>query len=147
MFEKGNTYWKQIANWGRGNERKYIPETLWAKALEYFDWIISNPWREQTVSAGKILSIEKPRPMTIYGFCSFANMTFDTYNNYRKEDAYLDITTRIDDIIRDYKLCGAEAGAFHPNIVARQLSLADKQEVKEESTITKICFGEEDQGL
>ena len=130
-FKQGNTYWKLAKGFTPGTEKKYAPDELWVKAVEYFKWVEDN----------------KMRAMTITEFCVFAGITSQTFFNYEKEQAYFDITARIRDIIYSQKFTGAAAGLLESNIIARELGLADKQEIKQDSTITTVMFGNEDKGL
>lgn len=147
-FKQGNTYWKLAKGFTPGTEKKYTPDELWVKAVEYFKWVEDNPLLEEKVfGTGFKDTVNKMRAMTITGFCVFAGITSQTFFNYEKEQAYLDITARIRDIIYSQKFTGAAAGLLESNIIARELGLADKQEMKQDSTITTVMFGNEDKGL
>lgn len=127
---KGNTYWKLSKGWAVGNDKSYTPAALWDKAVEYFNWIDKNPLHESKgFSNGLILEMTKLRAMTIKGFCLFAEISTQTFTNYDKEDAYFAITAKIRDIIYTQKFEGAAAGLFETNIIARELGLADKQQL------------------
>lgn len=63
--------------------------------------------------------------MTIRGFCLFAGISRQTFLNYEKDERYLDIVTRIKDIIVE----GASADLFNVNIIARELGLAEKTDM------------------
>lgn len=148
MGAKGNTYWKLAKGFAQGAPRKYTPETLWEKAVEYFRWVEDNPlYEEKLFGSGFSGTISKMRAMTINGFCLFAQMDTSTFSDYEKQKAYSGIIARIRSIIYDQKFTGAAAGLFETNIIARELGLADKQEVKQESTITTVTFTHEDEGL
>jgi hypothetical protein len=129
---KGNKYWEFREKHGRSH--KYTPDELWNEALEYFEWVESNPLKEEKVfhAQGIITKAEvsKMRAMTVTGFCLFADIDPTTFENYRKTDDFIRITTRIDSIIKSQKFEGAAADLLNPNIIARDLGLKDKQDVE-----------------
>lgn len=127
---KGNTYWKLAKGWGVGADRKYTPDELWNKALEYFEWIDKNPLKEEKVfGTGLSMKVAKMRATTIIGFCIFANISRKTLSLYEADEAYVHITTRILDIIYTQKFEGACADLLNSNIISRELGLTDKHDV------------------
>ena len=52
-----------------------------------------------------------------------------TWQDYTEKDDFSAVTTRIEDIIYEQKFTGAAADLLNPNIIARDLGLADKKEV------------------
>lgn len=131
---KGNDYWKLVKGWKNGADLKYNPDELHDKSIEYFQWVEDNPlYEEKPTSRGDIVKVKKMRAMTIKAFCLFANISFQTFENYSKDKAYVDITTRIRDIIYTQKFEGASADLLNSNIIARELGLAEKREVTEKS--------------
>lgn len=126
---KGNEYWKLAKSWGR--DKSYTPDLLWGKALEYFEWVERNPLKEEKVfSNGKRLKAGKIRAMTVRGFCIFAQIATSTFQQYEEHKDFSVITARIRDIIYSQKFEGAAAGLLESNIIARELGLADKQNVE-----------------
>ena len=68
--------------------------------------------------------------MTIGGLCLFLDISFETWSDWRKNRPDLsDVITRAEQIIRTQKFEGASAGLLVPQIIARDLGLADKQEI------------------
>src|SRR5690554_3253930 len=128
---KGNQYWKLANNWRR--PKKYTPEKLLGKALEYIEWADNNPLYETKAfsSQGQILTtaLPKMRALTIQGFCVFANITPQTFINYEKDQAYLDIILRIREMFFAQKFEGAAADLLNANIIARELGMAEKQDI------------------
>lgn len=127
----GNQFWKQRSSHGP----KPIfsdPEVLWEACLEYFEWVDANPLYEAQAFAYqgsvKVENLAKMRAMTISGLCIFLDISQDAWEDYRKGQDLGGVTTRVDQIIRDQKFTGAAAGLLNPNIIARDLGLADKQE-------------------
>jgi hypothetical protein len=125
---KGNSYYLLAKSFVK--PKSYSPKALWKKAIEYFLWNDKNPLIEEKVfGSGKRMTLKKVRAMTITGFCNFVHINRDTFNNYEKLEAYSDICKRIKDIIYQQKLEGAAADLLNPSIIAREIGLADKQEI------------------
>lgn len=133
----GNNYWEFRNKHGR--DFKYEPETLWEEAVKYFDWISEKVWNKKEAiksgdMAGSTMDVPTSTPMSIKGFCLFADIDHVTFANYESNvDPYKDfftITTRIRNVIESQQFEGATVGAYNPNIIARTLGLADKSEVR-----------------
>lgn len=146
QFQVGNQYWKYRDKHGRNF--KYTPELLWEEAVKYFDEISVSVWNKKEAIksgdlAGTTMNVPTQTPMSIEGFCLFADIEHKTFLNYEKENIgdFLQVTTRIRKIIETQQFEGATVGAFNPNIIARKLGLADKQEInlKQEQPL----FGDE----
>jgi|WetSurMetagenome_2_1015567.scaffolds.fasta_scaffold685186_2 hypothetical protein len=136
---KGNKYWQFRDKHGR--DYKYQPEELWQEAVKYFEWIEENPLWESVIIQRGIKTIEdgiektvystkmpKMRAMTITGFCLFADIALQTFEEYKKNIDFTDIVTRIEHIIRDQKFTGAAAELLNPNIIAREIGLKEQTE-------------------
>lgn len=137
---KDNEFWK-LADWGK--PKAYQPEELWEKACDYFQWCQDHPWvKNEAVkggdNAGMIIKVPTSRPFTIHGFCIHAGIVTATFYNYEKDKAYLEIITRIREVIYSEKFEGAAVGAYNANIIARDLGLADKKEVNK--VVKKLDF-------
>ncbi|HEX5150066.1 MAG TPA: terminase small subunit [Parafilimonas sp.] len=125
---KGNQYYLLAKNFTK--PKSYEPQELWEIALQYFEWADKNPLKEEKVfGTGKRMTVSKMRAMTIIGFCNYANISRDTFNQYEKDEAYSDICSRIKNLIYQQKFEGAAADLLNPSIIARELGLADKQEL------------------
>lgn len=106
-------------------------------AYEYFDWVEDTPLEKAIIYQGEIGS--KPeslmRAMTISGLCIF----WGVHSEYlTKFESGLDLETQegqdfsrviktIKEIIKTQKFEGASAGLLNPNIIARDLGLADSK--------------------
>ena len=110
-----------------GRPRAYTPEALEAKFEEYVEWAKENPVYINKVSAGKIIPVSTQRPLTLVGFCQFAKISKDTFRRY--EDEFCGLLTCVRVAIEADQLEGAMVGQYNPNIVARVLHLADRQDV------------------
>ncbi len=140
----GNQFWKARASCGR--EMLFdSPESLWAAACEYFQWVEENPLYEDKVSFYQGVPshdpVEKMRAMTIAGLCLFLDIDDQTLINYGTKKGYegfFDVVTKIKSVIYEQKFTGAAADLLNSNIIARDLGLADKREIKEERKIIDI---------
>lgn len=109
------------------------PQEMWDRAVEYFKWCGQNQIIEEKVGffQGEPSSafVGHSRPMTISGLCVFLNVDRQTYYNYKKNPEYFDITKSIDEAMFEQKFAGAATGQFNANIIARDLGLAEKQDI------------------
>lgn len=130
---EGNRFWKQRSSHGR---KPIFPdaEALWDACAEYFDWVEANPLQEAQAFAyqGVVTdhAVNKMRAMTLSGLCIFLDIDRTTWAEYEKRDGFSLVTTRVSEVIRTQKFEGASAGLLNPNIIARDLGLADKQELE-----------------
>jgi len=77
---KGNTYWKLAKGFATGKQKKYTPDELWSKAIDYFEWIEKNPLKEEKVfGTGLKMKVNKMRAMTVVGFCIFAEISRELF--------------------------------------------------------------------
>lgn len=134
---------------GKFKPRSYNPNELWNKAVDYIEWVENNPlYERKAFSNALVVDLPKMRAMTISGFCVYAGIHRDTFYAYEQEAEYSDICARIRDIFFDQKFTGAAAGLLEPNIVARELGLVDKQEIKQDATaVAQIVFDKRDEKL
>ncbi|MGJ5075484.1 DNA-packaging protein [Bradyrhizobium oligotrophicum] len=128
----GNRFWEARSSHGR----KPIfssPEELWTAACEYFDWVEANPLHEAKAFGSKdgvqTVNLPKMRAMSVGGLCIFLDIVPSTWVEYRKREGFSDVCTRVDEVIRAQKFQGAAAELLNPAIIARDLGLADKQEL------------------
>jgi hypothetical protein len=117
-----------------GRQPEYTPEALLQRANEYFEWVEQNPFKEEVLfhSQGIITRdyVTKKRPLTIEGFCIYANIVKNTFYSYEKSKDFVNITSYIRETIENQQLELASAGFLNANIIARKLGLSDKSEVK-----------------
>lgn len=142
----GNNYWEFRNKHGR--DFKYTPEALWDEAVKYFDWMSERVWNKKEAIksgdlAGSLIDVPTSTPMSIESFCLFADITTETFRKYEKGKGYedfIEVTTRVREIIESQQFEGATVGAYNANIIARKLGLADKTESK--VTIEQPLFGD-----
>lgn len=130
---RGNKFWEARSSHG-ANPKFQEASDLWDACLEYFEWVERNPLKEQKIvsSGGKAIvkSMNKMRAMSIGGLCIFLDVTDRTWRDWRSDrEDLLPIITRVEQIIRTQKFEGASADLLNPNIIARDLGLADKKEL------------------
>jgi len=129
---KNNKFWLARSSHGR-NPIFDNSEQLWESCLQYFEWVEDNPLTEERVSQfrGKFIrtEINKMRAMTIASLCIFLDVDQSTWENYRAKEDFFRVTKKVEQIIKTQKFTGAAANLLNANIIARDLGLADKQEV------------------
>lgn len=138
-FLPGNKFWQARSSHGR-NPIFQSPEVLWDACCEYFDWSDANPLYEDNLvtfqGAAKHVAMAKMRAMTIAGLCMFLDIDEKTWREWRSSRPDLvPVVTRAEAVIYRQKFEGASAGLLVPNIIARDLGLADKSEVKGDLTL------------
>lgn len=115
---------------------------MWDAACEYFQWCEDNPLIEIDFRGKDANEVELPkmRPFTIQGLCRYLDCNTKYFNDFRdaKHKDFSEILTRIMDTIYEQKFTGAASGFLNPNIIARDLGLADKKEV--DKVVKKLNF-------
>lgn len=119
---------------GPGQPPKFSsPQEMWDRAVEYFKWCGQHQLVEEKIGffQGEPTSgfVGHKRPMTQKGLCIFLGITVSTWHNYKKNTEYLEVIEAIEDIMFEQKFAGAAVGLFNANIIARDLGLADKQDI------------------
>jgi hypothetical protein len=137
---KGNNYWELRSKHGR-DKLFASPQLLWEAAVEYFKFVDENPEYE-TDFRGKDadeVHIPKRQPYTLHDLCLYLDVNTAYFRQFKQlldgktDDLSKDFSTlitRIEEVIYAQKYRGAASGFFNPNIIARDLGLADKQEIK-----------------
>lgn len=126
-------FWKAKSKMGR-NPIFANPQQLLDSCIEYFEWIANNPIQQEKIvgiSQGEVLKevINHPHAMTIGGLCLFLDICPETWTNYRNDEAFLGVCRYVENAIRQQKFAGASVGLFNHAIIARDLGLADRQDV------------------
>ena len=125
----GNKFWMMRSSHGR--EPIFAnPDVLWNAACEYFEWVQENPLLEEKIfhASGVVTKdkVTKMRAMTIQALCFFLDISDEAWSDYCNRKDFIGITARIKKVIYSQKLEGAAADLLNPNIIARELGLADK---------------------
>lgn len=132
-FLPGNRFWEARSSAGP-NPKFAGPEPLWVACQEYFAWVEENPLHEAKAFAYegvvKVQAMPKMRAMTIGGLCLFLDIDETTWRDWKVNRSDLSpIISRAEAIIYQQKFTGAAADLLNPNIIARDLGLADKKEL------------------
>jgi hypothetical protein len=131
---KGNRFWEQRSSHGRDPIFKN-KEQLWEAAVEYFEWVEDNPlWEDKPFNyQGTVVNnvVAKMRAMTLDGLWLFLDISAQTWYDYKERKDFIEVTSKIEKVIRSQKFAGAAADLLNANIIARDLGLKDasKQEV------------------
>ncbi|WP_299116906.1 terminase small subunit [uncultured Winogradskyella sp.] len=139
----GNKFWEMAdpTKIGRPLEFK-TPEELWKRACDYFKWCDENPFKEEKIfhHQGNITkaSINKMRAYTFKELCLFLGVNKDYFTEFNqiKHKDFSGIITRIHDVIYTQKFTGAAADLLNPNIIARELGLAEKKDLEVVTNLT-----------
>jgi hypothetical protein len=125
----GNQFWKLRASHGRDLIFSSPPVLLEA-CVEYFEEWDKRIWvKEDWVGKDAILVKRKTiAPYTLTSLYTFLDITAQTWKDYRGREGFLEITTRVEQIMFTQKFEGAAVGAFNPNIIARDLGLKEISE-------------------
>lgn len=137
---KGNQFWKARAKHGRSKIFS-SPNQLWLAACDYFQWVEDNPLKESKLVSfqgeSKIEEVPLMRAMTIEGLTRFLSVNSVYFNHFesaldldgKQGRGFSKVIADIKETMRDQKFTGASAGLLNPNIIARDLGLADKKEL------------------
>jgi hypothetical protein len=126
-----------------GRPRTFTVEEFSQAWDDYFNWVDNNPWYKNEAikageNAGMIIKIPTARPYSEIGFCAYNDLGEHYINQLAKslegrEDEesqqFSYILTRARAKCKSQKFEGAAVGAFNANIIARDLGLADKNQV------------------
>lgn len=131
-FAQGNRFWEARSSAGPKPKFKTAAK-LSAACVEYFEWVSENPLHEAKAFAYEgnvtVEPLPKMRAMTITGLCNFLDIARSTWDEWRSSRPDLsDVITRAEAIIYQQKFEGASAGLLVPQIIARDLGLAEKTE-------------------
>ena len=138
----GNEYWKLRSKDGRDKQFP-TPDDLMTACNDYFEWVQNNPLKESQVVKYKdyaeLIEVPKMRPFTLEGLCNYIDISCDGFRGYEKRKDFVDVTTRVRQIIYNQKFEGAASGFLNPNIIARDLGLQDKQHIDQTiDNVTKL---------
>lgn len=142
---KGNEFWRQRSKHGR-DKIFSTPEILWEAAQEYFEATDKRKWNKvdfKGKDAEEVL-IPTDTPYTLTGLRLFIDVDAKTWLNYKNNKDFFQVITRIEEIIYTQKFEGATVGAYNANIIARDLGLADKSEVKNSGTVQTVTLTPEE---
>lgn len=116
-----------------GRPFKYTPEQLEQKFKDYIHWNkTENKFYKRELlksgeRAGEIVDVDITPPLTIVGFCVYAEITKAIFFEWLSDSNHIlfDIVTRIREQIEHNQIAGASLDLFNPSIVARLNGLND----------------------
>ena len=136
----GNQFWQIRSKHGR--DRIFAtPDLLMEATTEYFQWCVDNPLIEIDFKGkdAERVEIPKMRVFTLQGLCSYLGVNGAYLRQFkqsiagRTDDLSRDFSTiilHIEETIYNQKFTGAAAGFLNPNIIARDLGLAERTETR-----------------
>lgn len=132
----GNQFWKLRSKHGRDLIFS-SPAILWEAAVEYFEATDKRKWirKDWVGKDAKEVNRETDTPYTMTGLYVFLDIVTSTWTNYKTNKDFLDVITRIEQIIYTQKFEGAAVGAYNANIIARDLGLKETQEINQKTII------------
>lgn len=116
-----------------GSESSYTPQRLLKQAYKYFDWCKKNPLQRREIlksgsQAGTVVMVDVERPYTLIGLCNYLGISEKTFRQYEEEEVYVSIASHIREVIVQDLLESALVDSYNPAIIARMLSLIDRQD-------------------
>jgi len=136
-----------------GRPRKFkSPDELWELAQQYFAYSEANKWESGELIksgdlAGVVVKVMKRVPFTWAGFCVYLirreiAADLDEYKSNRRGeyDDFADVIKQINFVMYHNKFEGATIGDFNPNIIARDLGLAEKTIAEVKDTTDEIDY-------
>lgn len=126
-----------------GRPRSFdTPEDLMEACEEYLEWNEANPILapQPFHFQGNITmaQVPKPRAPTIVAMCTRLGISRFTWHNYRESEEFDLVCEEVEARMRSFKFENAVAGLMNSTLIARDLGLVDKQEVKHSSDGTMM---------
>lgn len=136
LFAAGNQFHK-LAYKNLGRKKLYSdPKDLVKDIVKWFDWLEANPLQEAKLVSfqgeSALEDVPKLRAPTLHSLCAFLGITRSTWGVWRRREdlgELADVVQWAEDIMYSIKFEGASAGLLNPNIIARDLGLAEKTEL------------------
>lgn len=134
----GNEFWKLRYKHGR-DKAFSSPEKLWEAACEYFQWVNDNPLYEKKAFAfqGDVVyaTLPKMRAMSLSALCLYIGCNESYLRNFKNQkrknsEDFSSVIEMIERTVYNQKFEGASADMLNANIIARDLGLIDKQDLK-----------------
>lgn len=137
----GNQFWKLRLKHGRDHKIETAKE-IEENFEEYSKWTEENPLIEIDFRGKDATQVELPkmRAMTKEHFALACGLSgWEKLEQYKERgEDFHEVITRIEKFIYYQKFSGSAAGFLNPNIIARDLGLADKKEV--DKKVTRLNF-------
>lgn len=143
----GNQFWRLRSKHGR--DKLFATPALMLEAVEeYFIWCDEHPFEELDYRGKDATPVilKKMRPYTMQGLTSYLQTNVQYFNEFKQSLAgkstaeakdFSAVIAHIEGTIYNQKFSGAAAGFFNANIIARDLGLSDKQEIKQDVNVSQ----------
>ena len=132
LIKKGEKLWAlaEHRNLDISQTPYYTPVEVLEVFEEYSGYIADNPLIDKVLNqkTGEVQEVEKPRAMTVKGFCLYAGLSYSTFRKYSNDIRYKAIINAIKDAIYVQKFEHAAVNLMNAGFIARDLGLADKHE-------------------
>lgn len=139
----GNQFWKLRTQHGRKALFEDDAILLWNECVKFFEWCDENPkYKNEAIKsgdrAGQIVQIPTERPYTLGELATFLGISKGYFwmvkkrcelKKDQKSNDFLEIITRVEEIIYTQKFVGAAVGAYNANLIARELGIVDKKDI------------------
>ncbi len=128
----GNQFWKLRSKHGRDKLFK-DPQLLLEACFEYFEITANRKWTKKDWVGKDATMVERENetPFTYSGLSLYLGCEWRTFVDLKNDNNkdFLQVVTRVEQIIYTQKIEGASVGAFNSSIVARELGLKDNQDL------------------
>lgn len=151
---KGNKWWMLRAKHGR-DKLFATPDLLWQAAMEYFEATDARKWVKKDWVGKDAMEVDRETetPYTLSGLWLYIGCSKAYWGNFKKpliekdteeSKGFLEVITRIENIIYTQKVEGASVGAFNANIVSMELGLKQQTEVNSTTTNLNVTVSREE---
>jgi hypothetical protein len=132
QFTSGNRFWEARSSHGR-NPKFETADMLEDAIRQYFEWNEANPLYEAKLVSfqgqSTVESLPRMRAMSVASMCMFIGVNRDTWHDWGKSRPdFSEVIAWAEQVIYSQKFEGASADLLNPNIIARDLGLADKKD-------------------
>jgi len=138
---KGNEYYKLRTKHGRDKIFE-TPEILIKECNDYFEFCLVTPLKEEVVHGkdSNIIELNKMRAFTLEGLCNFIDISVEGLKKYKDREDFVEVYTRVRQIIDSQQFEGAASGFLNPSIIAKKQGLIDKKEHDHKGSVSVSGF-------
>jgi hypothetical protein len=127
-------FYAQMFSRSRLKRHYSSPEELAAAAAEYFEWCEDHPLQEEKLFQNQGLlvrgEVAKVRAFTKQGLCAHLGIPVSRLALYKERgEDWAELLETIESVIFAQKFENAAAGLLNPGLIARDLGIADRNEV------------------
>lgn len=129
-FDSNDQYWQRRPD---KTLAFATPEALYEAAAEAFTWLHTHPKRKQVLFHHKGAVVRTyetlERPFTKNAVAMCMGISIQCLDGYRTREGFEDVMAWIDGVIYTQKFEGAAVGTLNANFIARDLGMADRNEL------------------